>query len=230
MKQNKTLKFGHRGAKGYVPENTLQSISKALELGVDGVEIDVHKCRSGELVVFHDFTLDRLTNQIGEISNFNLTELKKITVSKKYKIPTLVEVLDLIDKKCILNIELKGKKTANATIAIIEDYIKNKHWKYNNFIISSFKFEELEAVYKINKKVPLGVLIESNLDKAITFGKKIEAVAIHPDYNMLTKTNVEKLQAEGFKVNTWTVNTIEAIERIKSYNVNAIISDFPDRL
>lgn len=230
MKTTKTLKFGHRGAKAYVAENTLESISKALELGVDGIEIDVHKCKSGELVVFHDFTVDRLTNTTGEISNFTLSELKTLTISNKYKIPTLVEVLDLIDRKCILNIELKGKNTASATGSLIENYIENHQWNYNNFIVSSFNFEELMATFKLNKKVPLGVLIESNIDEAITFGKSIKATAIHPDYNLLTKENVEKIQTEGFHVNTWTVNTTEAIKRMKAYKVNAIISDFPDRL
>lgn len=230
MKQNKILKFGHRGAKAYVAENTLESVLKALELGVDGIEIDVHKCKSEELVVFHDFTLDRLTNAKGEISNFNLTELKQLQISNTYKIPTLIEVLDLVNNSCIVNIELKGKNTAFKTVAIIEDYIKNKNWNYNNIIISSFNFEELLSVYKINKKIPLGVLIESNLESAITFAKSINAVAIHPDYNMLTKSNVKKIQNNGFKVNTWTVNTVKDIEKIKSYNVNAIISDFPDRL
>ena len=66
------LKIGHRGAKGYVAENTIESIQKALDFGVDGIEIDVHLCASGELVVFHDLTLDRMTNGIGEIGKLSL--------------------------------------------------------------------------------------------------------------------------------------------------------------
>ena len=99
MKDFKTLKFGHRGAKGYLAENTIESIKKALELGVDGIEIDVHKCKSGELVVFHDFTLDRLTNGTGEIATFTLQELKELFILKQFKIPTLIEVLEVINKK-----------------------------------------------------------------------------------------------------------------------------------
>ncbi|AUC82524.1 glycerophosphodiester phosphodiesterase family protein [Lacinutrix sp. Bg11-31] len=227
---SRPLKFGHRGAKGYVAENTVESILKAIELGVDGIEIDVHKCKSGELVVFHDFTVDRITNGTGEISSFTLKELKGLMVLDHYQIPTLIEVLDAIDRKCILNIELKGKGTASKTVGLIENYIEKHNWNYNDFIVSSFKNEEIGAVFSINKKIPLGVLIESNFDKAIVFAKSINAVAIHPDYTMLTKENVEEAQAEGFNINTWTVNTPQAIKRMKSYNVNAIISDFPDRL
>ena len=224
------LKFGHRGAKGHVAENTIESILKAIEFGVDGIEIDVHKCRSGELVVFHDFTVDRLTKGTGEIRNFNFEEIKKLTVSSHYQIPTLTEVLNVIDRRCLLNIELKGANTASETVALIESYIEFHNWNYSDFLVSSFKNEELLAVFEINKKIPLGVLMESDFDKAITFAKSINAVAIHPDYTMLTKENVGKVQAEGFNVNTWTVNTPEAIKRMKYYNVNAIISDFPDRL
>ncbi|WP_055447676.1 glycerophosphodiester phosphodiesterase [Lacinutrix mariniflava] len=224
------LKFGHRGAKGHVAENTIESILKAIEFGVDGIEIDVHKCRSGELVVFHDFTVDRLTKGTGEIRNFNFEEIKKLTVSIHYQIPTLTEVLNVIDRRCLLNIELKGTNTASETVSVIESYIEVHNWNYSDFLVSSFKNEELLAVFEINKKIPLGVLMESDFDKAITFAKSINAAAIHPDYTMLTKENVEKVQAEGFNVNTWTVNTPEAIKRMKYYNVNAIISDFPDRL
>ena len=136
MEDFKTLKFGHRGAKGYLAENTIESIQKALKLGVDGIEIDVHKCKSGELVVFHDFTLDRLTNGIGEIATFTLQELKELFILKQFKIPTLIEVLEVINKKCILNIELKGINTAEETVKTIESYIENQHWNYNNFLVS----------------------------------------------------------------------------------------------
>lgn len=230
MEAHKILKFGHRGASAYIAENTIPSVLKALELGVDGIEIDVHQCKSGELVVFHDFTLDRLTNGTGEISNFTLQELNKLLVLEQFKIPTLTQVLDVIDKKCIVNIELKGKNTAQETVTIIQNYIKQKAWSYNHFLVSSFQNKELEAVFKLNKSISLGVLTKANLEEAIDFAKTINATAIHANFSLLSKNNVKKAQEQGYKINTWTVNTPQAIKRIKAYNVNAIISDFPDRL
>ena len=224
------LKFGHRGAKGHLAENTLESILKAIELGVDGIEIDVLKCKTGELVVFHDFTLDRLTNGTCETSNFTLSELKKLDVLEHFKIPTLTEVLDAINRKCILNIELKGRNTALEVVAVIENYIENHGWEYKDFIVSSFENKELIDVYNCNKNVPLGVLTEANLDEAIDFAKTIKAVSIHPNFSLLSIKNVKDAQEQGYKINTWTVNTPQAIKRMKSYNVDAIISDFPDRL
>ena len=226
----KPSKIGHRGAMAYIAENTLASFQKAIHLGVDGVELDVHKCKSGELVVFHDFTLDRITNGSGEISSFTLPELKKLKVLKEHSIPTLVEVLKVIKTPCTFNIELKGINTAKGTVAIIEDFVKNNGASYNQFIVSSFQKSELLAVYKSNLKIPLGVLTKANVTEAIAFAKTIKAKAIHPNFSLLSKNNVKQAQMEGFKINTWTVNDTSDIERMVSYNVDAIMSDFPDRL
>ena len=222
--------MGHRGAKAYVAENTLESIQKAMDFGVDGIEIDVHVCASGELVVFHDFTLDRMTNGTGEIAKHTLSQLKQLQVADSYKIPTLEAVLEIIDKRCLLNIELKGRHTAEKTREIIERYVKEKGWKYTDFIISSFQHHELEDVFGINKKIPLGVLTKASVTEALEFAKTINAVAIHPNFALLTKENVKHAQAKGYQVNTWTVNDAEAINRMKRYGVDGIISDFPDRL
>lgn len=224
------IKIGHRGAKGYIAENTIASIQKALDSGVDGIEIDVHLCASGELVVFHDFTLDRMTNGSGAIGEFSLSELKKLKVNGGFRIPTLEEVLDVIGKKCLLNIELKGKNAAAKTIEIIKFYIKNKGFKYQNFIVSSFQHHELETVFKLDKQIPLGVLTKASMDEAIEFAKTINAFAIHPNYALLTIANVKRAQQMGYKVHTWTVNDEQTILRMKRYNVDGIISDVPDKL
>jgi glycerophosphoryl diester phosphodiesterase len=225
----RVLCIGHRGAKGHLAENTLESIKKALELGVDGIEIDVHRCASGELVVFHDFTLDRMTNGTGEVSKHTLRQLKQLDVKGHCQIPTLSEVLTFVNNRCLLNIELKGPDTAKEATRLITFFIDKKGWDYKNIIVSSLEKELLETVYKTNDKIPLGVLTDTNLDKAVEFAKTINAVSIHPEYTMLTQENVEELK-ENFKVFTYTVNNLKPIKRIKSYGVDGIISDFPDRL
>jgi glycerophosphoryl diester phosphodiesterase len=224
------LKIGHRGAKGYVAENTLESIQKAIDFGVDGIEIDVHLCASGELVVFHDFTLDRMTNGTGEVSKKSLQELKQLKVNGQYAIPTLDEVLDLIDKKCLLNVELKGMHTASKTCEILQKYIKEKSWKYSDFIVSSFQHHELEDVFKLDKNIQLGVLTKASITEAIEFAETIKAYAIHPNFALLTSENVKLAQDLGYKMFTWTVNDVQTIKRMKSYKVDGIISDVPDRL
>ena len=224
----KILKIGHRGAKGYVAENTIASIQNALDFGVDGIEIDVHLCATGELVVFHDFTLDRMTNGTGEVSKLSLSELKQLKVADEFQIPTLEEVLITIDKTCVLNIELKGKDTALATCKVIEEFIKTKSWNRDHFLISSFQHQELETVYKYNSQFRLGVLTKASVTDAVAFATSINAYAIHPNVALVTKDNVRFAQEKGFKVLTWTVNEKRTIERMKLYGVDGIISDNPD--
>ncbi|MFD0834297.1 glycerophosphodiester phosphodiesterase [Mariniflexile aquimaris] len=226
---NTILKIGHRGAKGHFAENTLESIKKALSLGVDGIEIDVHRCASGQLVVFHDFTLDRMTNTSGEVSKFTLTQLKRVEVKGHCQIPTLSEVLTFVNNRCLLNVELKGHDTAEEASRLITFFIEKKGWDYSNIIVSSFQSNLLETVHKANPNIPLGVITDSNLEKAVVFAKTINAVSIHVDYTMLTEEIVAKLK-EDFKVFTFTVNNLKPIKRIKTYGVDGIISDYPDRL
>ncbi|WP_417199945.1 glycerophosphodiester phosphodiesterase [Bizionia sp.] len=230
MQNASTRVFGHRGAKGYLAENTIESIEKALSFNVDGIEIDVHLCASGELVVFHDFTLDRMTNGTGEVDKQTLEALKNLTVNGGFQVPTLEDVLNLIDKKCILNIELKGKNTAIKTCEMVDNYVRNYGWKYADFIVSSFQHAELEAVFQTNKNIPLAVLTKASVTEAIEFAETIKAKIIHPNYALLTKDNVKLAQNRGFEVNTWTVNDADTILRMKDYGVNGIFSDVPDKI
>lgn len=223
------LKIGHRGAKGHYVENTIKSIKTALSLGVDGIEIDVHRCASGELVVFHDFTLDRMTNTSGEVLKHTLKQLKQVEVKGHCQIPTLSEVLTFVNNKCLLNIELKGHDTANEASRLIKFFVEKKGWDYDNILVSSFQKELLQSVYKLNNQIPLGVLTDTNLEKAVDFAKTINAVSIHVDYTMLTEEIVENLK-KNYKVIAFTVNNLNPIKRIKSYGVDGIISDYPNRL
>jgi glycerophosphoryl diester phosphodiesterase len=224
------LKIGHRGARGYEPENTILGFQKAIELHVDQIELDVHLSSDNELMVIHDETIDRTTNGKGFVNQFSLQELKDFRMEKEQQIPTLSEVLDLIDQKCSINIELKSYETADKVVELIEQYVLEKKWKYNQFLVSSFDWNALQQVAFSNPEISIGVVTETDLDLALAFAKVIQAKSIHPYFHLLTIENTASMQEEGFQIFPWTVNEIEDIERIKRYNVNGIISDFPDRL
>jgi len=224
------LVFGHRGARGHVAENTLPSITKALDLGVDGIEIDIFQCASGELVVFHDQTLEKLTNATGYIEQLDLDSIQKIEVLGGYTIPTLEEVLDLINGQVVLNIELKGSRTALLTAALLEDYFKSGQWQPKQILISSFNWEELQLFYKVNQEVPLAVLTEDDPLDAIPVALSLNAVAINPNHKTLNTTNVEKIKAAGLDIYPWTVNAPEDIQKMVSLGVEAIITDYPERI
>lgn len=226
----KTLNIGHRGAKGHIAENTLESVKRAMELGVDGVEVDVFKCKSGEIVVIHDETVNRTTNGKGKVKGFTLEELKSFVIEGKYKIATLQEVLDLLDANYMLNIELKGTNTAGSVNKIILDYIKNRGWNKDQFIISSFRWDELRDFYKLNPEIPIGILTEEDPLKATNIAREVNAVAIHPYFKYLNKKVVDSIHDEGLKVYTWTVNKPEDIQKMLVAGVDAIITDFPERV
>lgn len=223
-------KIGHRGAKGHVAENTLESFQKAMDLGVNGIELDVHVCASGELVVFHDFTVERMTNGKGEVNKLTLSELKELKVAGEFEIPTLAETFDLINRKCWINVELKGHGTAQPACEMIEKYISEKGWEYEDFIVSSFQKEELERTRAINPKIRLATLSQASVEQALEWADELSAYAIHPHFSLLTDNNIHAAKKKGYKINVWTVNHYEDIQHLESHIIDGIISDFPDRL
>jgi glycerophosphoryl diester phosphodiesterase len=224
------LKIGHRGAKGHEPENTFISFQKALDMQVDGIELDVHLSGDGEIMVIHDESIDRTTNGKGLVNALSLRELKAFRIDGKYEIPTLKEVFDLVNQDSFINIELKSYESTDKVVTLIEKYVTKKGWKYDRFLISSFDWNALQQVAFLNDKIPIGVLTETDLDLALAFAKFIQAKSIHPHFHLLTKENTAKLQEKGLQVFPWTINELEDIQKIKTFNVNGIITDFPNRI
>ena len=224
------LVIGHRGAMGHETENTLPSIQKAMDLGVDMIEIDVFKIKSGEIVVFHDDTLERLTNAPGNIEDYYITDLNKVIVEGGHKIPMLQDVLKLINNKVALNIELKGAGTADKVNFIMNYYIEKKNWSPDNFIISSFNLDELKEMRTRNPKVAIAVLTEENPVDAIAVAKELNAVAINPYFKNLDLEKANEIRDAGFKIYTWTVNEPSDIDAMKRIGVDGIITNFPERV
>lgn len=223
------LVIGHRGAMGHETENTLASVQKAMELGVDMIEIDVFRIKSGEIMVFHDENVERLTNGPGRIEEYNIFDLNRLILDGGHKIPMLQDVLKVIDNKVALNIELKGANTADRVNFIMQYYIKDKNWSPQNFIISSFRWDELEEMRRLNPDVRIAVLTEENPLEAIPIAQKLKAEAINPYYENLDEAAVQAIKEAGFKIYTWTVNEGEDIARMKTLGVDGIITNFPER-
>ncbi len=218
------LKIGHRGAKGYVAENTLVSFAKAIELNVDAIELDVHLSSDGEVMVIHDKTINRTTEATGFVKDYSASELKKIGI------PTLNDVLLYVNRRCTINIEIKDATAAQKVIQIVEKQVNEQNWNYNQFEVSSFIWESLEIISKLNSNIALGVLTEDSIEKALAFAIQIKAKSINPYFKILNTKNVNLLHSNGFKIYAWTVNTPEDLIFVKSLNVDGIISDFPDRI
>lgn len=220
--------FGHRGAAGLVAENTLESIIEAIKYSVDGVEIDVHCCKSGELVVIHDETLERTTTGFGYVADYTLDELQQIKTKEGFVIPTLKQVLECIDARCELNVELKGKHTALPTIHLLEAYITNSKWEYHQFIISSFDHHQLFKIQGETSRFRLGVLTEEDITQVLPVAEKLEAFSVHLPITSITIEDVLIAKERGYQVYVWTVNLLVLIERSKTWKVDGIITDFPN--
>ncbi len=229
-KSNTMITIGHRGAMGHETENTLASIQKALDLQVDMIEIDVFKIKSGEIVVFHDQMIDRLSNGSGDIETFDLETLKNFTLEGGHKIPLLNEVLDLMNHRVPLNIELKGPGTSQGVNNIIKNYMENEGWTMDDFFISSFDWQELKEMRRINKDIKIGVLTEDNPLDAIGMARELNAIAINPNYLSLTNENVSEIKKQGFKIFAWTVNDPDQILNIKELGVDGIFTNYPERV
>ena len=215
--------IGHRGAAGYEPENTLRSFKKAIDMHVDMIEFDVHLCKSGEVMVIHDETLERTTNAYGFVADSTFTQLVDIDAGKGEFIPTLEEVLDLANKQCKINVELKGKGTAGPVADILKRYTRTG-WSYEDFLISSFDHDLLREFYSISPEAKIAALLENDLDYGI---KNIPLHAVNSSITNVTKEFVERAHKYRMKVYVWTVNNIEDYGRMLLYNVDGVFTDYP---
>ena len=230
IEKKNPLIIGHRGAKGHVAENTVPSVKYAIDLGANGIEIDVFRCKSGEIVVFHDNNLSKILDVDLCIEDLDLKTIKSFRIENQYFIPTLEEILSLQLDDIILNIELKGKGTAIPTIEILQKYFKKDLLKEKNILVSSFDWDELLVIRSKSQKIPIGVLIDGNPLFALKFAKEVEAMSINSNYKFLNKKNVDLINSEGYKLFPYTVNDEDEMKKLISIGVDGIITDYPDKL
>ncbi|MDG1571827.1 glycerophosphodiester phosphodiesterase family protein [Robiginitalea sp. M366] len=225
-----TIIIGHRGAKGYVTENTVASVAHALDLGVDMIEIDVFRLRSGEIVVFHDDEVDRLTNGSGPVEEYTYEGLQQLSLEGGHTIPSLQQVLDAMAHRVPLNIELKGPGTAAPVYDITREYISRQGWAPEQFIISSFNWDELRAYRRQDPEARIAVLTEGDPLEALEVAAELNAEAVNPSARAVTPDAVTRLHKAGYKVYVWTVNDPDVFRDLRAMGVDGIFSDYPDRM
>ena len=221
--------IGHRGASGHVPENTLASFAKALEMEADAIELDVHLAKSGELVVIHDYSVDRVSNGKGIVAHKTLAELKEYTLEQGEKIPTLDEVCDLIDKRCIINVELKGPSTAKPVAELIRKRVQEKGWSYGHFFVSSFNHHELYAFHQLLPEVQTGALLEGVPLRYAEFAEDVGATHVVLCGYSVTPAFIEDIHNRGLQIFVYTVNELKDMKLLKKMGVDGIITNYPDR-
>ncbi len=218
------LKIGHRGARAYEPENTLLSFRKALELGVDAVELDVRQTKDSELVVIHDPTIDKTTNGKGVVNELTLKEIKQFVTDKDEKIPTLEEALDFMDKKARIFIELKETGYESSVVSLIKD-----KGLVENVMIVSFHEDVLQKIKELSSKIETGLIYVQHKNP-IKAALELKAAYLLPMYRFVHTANVQKAHENGLKVLVWTINKPEEVKEYAEKGVDGIASDKPDIL
>jgi glycerophosphoryl diester phosphodiesterase len=226
----KTACIAHRGASGHAPENTLLAFAKALELGADGIELDVRITLDGSLVVYHDESLERLTGHHRLVTQMTYNELLGHRLRQEQHIPTLDETLSFLNDRCLLNVEIKASSAALAVVDLLTLQINKGLWRASNLLVSSFDTNVLAQIAKLSPGISLGVITSDDFEGAISFATKIKASSVHPHYSLINDALVAKAHANRLKVFAWTVNDPLEIARLKNLSVDAVITDYPDRL
>ncbi|MEO1670174.1 MAG: glycerophosphodiester phosphodiesterase family protein [Cyanobacteria bacterium J06631_2] len=222
------LCIGHRGAMGHEPENTLLSIRKAIALGVDGIEIDVYNVED-RLVVIHDRDLSRTTNGKGYIDQSSFTYVRSLDAGKGEQVPTLAEVFDTVDRHALINIELKGFNTARLVVDLIQTYC-DRGWEYSDFVVSSFDHYQLNQVKQISPEITTGMLLYGLPWSYLDSAQELEVDLVIPGLDYVTSEMVGSIQQRGLKVWVYTVNQPDDINLMRSYGVNGIFTNYPERV
>ena len=227
----------HRGASAYLPENTLEAFSLAIEQGADCIEMDVHLTKDGHIVVAHDARLERVSDGTGYINDHTLEELKSLNFSvlfpgcPKYRIPTLSEAFTLIQPTALsMNIELKSierlyPELPEKLIAMADEYGMGER-----IIYSSFNHYALLEIKKLNASAKTGLLYEMGMVDPWVYANYVHADAIHPHYFIIASLpeTVKHCHTHGIKVNVWTVDDPRTAELMLQCGVDGIITNKPD--
>ena len=227
---NKPLRFGHRGAAGHLPENTIKSFLGAIDMHVDMIELDVHQCRTGEIVVMHDDTVDRTTNGHGRIAELALEELRSLDAGQEERIPTLEEVLDAVGARVGVVVELKERVAIAGTADIIKRYVAEHGWTYGQFFVTAFDHYLLQTFHALCPEVRLGAILAGIPIGYAEFGERLGAASVNMAYPFLTKEFIDDAHGRGLQVFAWPVDDPQDIDRMRDLGVDGIFSNFPDRI
>ena len=228
--------IAHRGASGYAPENTEASILEGLKRGCDGFEVDVQLTKDDKVVVFHDWSLERTSDGSGFLKDKTLSELKTLDIGiwfseefKGGKVLTLEELLGIIPKEKLLNIEIKVR---HGEINQIEEKvveILERHARINsNIIISSFDHRVIKKIKEIKPEIQVGLLITAGLLDIQDYISNFDLYSVHCGGEFISKINVDELKKNNVKTYAWTVNTAEEAEILDSFGIDGIITNYPD--
>lgn len=226
------INYAHRGASHYYPENTMSAFYAALPMGATGIETDIHMTKDGKLVLFHDDTLERVTDGTGKLTDYTYKELFELTVfggkdrELKDKIVLFEDFLRYFSfRDLTFAIELKQDFVEKETLELLEKYNMRE-----KTVITSFNFENIERARKINSSYKIGYLVEEVTDEVIKKLKGLGGEELCPHSRETTEENVKLWHGMGFNVRAWGVSDPDIMKKVTDAGADGMTVNFPDLL
>jgi glycerophosphoryl diester phosphodiesterase len=218
------LIIGHRGAAAVAPENTLSAISRAIEIGVDAVEVDVRMTKDEQVVVIHDEAVDRTTNGTGRVEELHLHEIKRLDAGRGECVPTLEEVFDFVGNRVRIFVELKEGKTEEAVVELIR-----AHQLFDTTVVISFWHRLVRRVKELDRRVRTGVLmVGCPADAAVAFAARADCFMMK--YTFVDKAFVDVAHRNGLQVFIWNIDEGHLAQPYAAMGVDGIGSNDPQSL
>lgn len=229
----KLIITAHRGASGWAPENTLAAFKKAIDMGSDYSELDVHLSKDGEVVLLHDSELDRTTDGEGGMWNYTLAELKKLDAGSWFSaefagepLPTLREVIRAVKGKMKLNIEIKISGNEPDIAEKVVEIVRAENF-IDECMITSFDKAAVVRCKKIAPEIKTGFIFnEKNTEDYLNGSWEI----LSCKYTVVNQDFVNGARKAGKLIHVWTVNEKDMMKKIIAFGVDGIITNYPDRL
>lgn len=237
---DRRLLLGHRGAAAEAPANTLPAFRRAMEVGADGTELDVHLTRDGHVVAIHDETVDSVTGVPGRVRDLTLAEIQRLDAGRYFgpehagaRIPTLSEVFQALGPEAVVNVELKGTSATSEGLEREVVRIIHAHGMRERVIVSSFNPARLLRLRALDPQLPRGMLHGPRTPifvRDLWFLPLVQPDALHPHHSMVDEAYMKRAHQWGVRVNVWTVDDPDEARRLVELGVDSIITNDPARL
>lgn len=221
--------FSHRGAAGHGPENTLLSVKCGMGLGADWIEVDVHAAGDRIAVIQHE-RLEKTTNGQGFVKTKSWEYLRKLDAGKGQKIPTLCEVIDCMDRRAGLVVEIKSHDAVSHVVSEIHAAVFYKGWDYKQFIVSSLNYLELQLLQCYDPQIRIGLIKGCAPLHYAKFADQLGAYCLFADKEAVTSELVEDSHAREVKIIAQNVNLQGDYLLMEATGVDGVVTDYPDRV
>lgn len=229
-----TVIYGHRGAKGEAPENTLSSFQRCLEHGVSRCELDLHLSRDSELMVIHDHTLKRTTSHRGRVAQHDAAELMSFDAREggpgwhqPCPIPRLVDLFERCPfEHWQLEVKSASRIRAARSVLAIKELVE-RFGLQDKVTVTSSSREVLRALNRLTPELSCGLIAEYAWLDPLKIARHYNCDLLALNWTLCTPERLLKAQKQGLHVSVWTVNEPALMRRLADFGVDSIITDFP---